>query len=69
MNTLTIVVKATAAVAVWEIVGEMPTMNTVRPTPCEGGYIVAIEGHELKSGGILHHLRQLGHFRAPELTF
>jgi hypothetical protein len=41
----------------------------VTTTPCEGGYIVAIEGYELKSGGILHHLRQLGHFRAPELTF
>jgi hypothetical protein len=69
MNTLKIIIKSTGAVAEWEIVGEMPTMNTVRPTPCEGGFEVAIEGHELKSGGILHHLRQQGHFRALDLTF
>ena len=69
MNTLTIVVKSTGAV-VWEIVGDLPEMNTVKPTPCgDGGYTVAVEGYEIQSGGILHHLRQQGNFRAPNPTF
>ena len=69
MNTLKIVVESTGTVTKWEIVGELPTMNTVNPTPCDGGFEVAVNGYELKSGGILHHLRQLGHFRALDLTF
>jgi len=70
MNALTIVVKSNGAVVAWEIVGDLPEMNTVRPTPCgDGGYTVDIEGFELQSGGILHHLRQQGHFRTPDLTF
>lgn len=69
MKTLTIVVKTTGAVVEWEIVGELPTMGTVKTTPVDGGYACEVSGCELQSGGILHHLRQQGHFRAPDITF
>ena len=69
MNTLTIVVKATGAVAQWEIIGDLPVMGTVKTVPVEGGYSCEITGYELKSGGILHHLRQKGHFSAPDIAF
>lgn len=69
MNTLKIIVESTGDVAEWEIVGELPTMNTVNPTKCKGGWEVAVNGYELQSGGILHHLRQCGHFRALDMTF
>jgi len=69
MPTLTIVVKSTGATAKWIIIGDLPIMNTLTPKPSQGGYTVDIEGYELQSGGILHHLRQQGYFRTPDLTF
>jgi hypothetical protein len=73
MNTLTIVIPATntrqAAVATWLIVGELPHMNTIKPIPCGGGYWVVCHPYTLKSGGILHHLRQQGYFIATSATF
>ena len=69
MITLTITVKDTGAKAEWFIVGELPTMSTVKTTSVDGGYACEVSGWEMQSGGILHHLRQQGHFRAPDLTF
>lgn len=65
MNTLKITING-QLVKEFEIVGELPTMNTLSPVPCDGGYTVAISGYELKSGGILNHLRQISILRPIE---